>query len=120
MPTDTTGIDDMDLAPPGVVRRRLHFSHEPIGQRPRADFPPIPVEVIDFEGDHLIALPCGHVDLLQDKIRTAEAQTRQTRAFPNLRETPFPERKRPTVQIAAPTGQTGKVPCLLASSALLG
>src|SRR5689334_6077325 len=84
MPADTTGIDDVDLAAPGIVGRGLQFDHESVWQCPSLDLPPIAVEIIDFEGDHLVGLPLGHIDVLQDEIRFAEAQTGQTRGLPHL------------------------------------
>src|SRR5262245_12058973 len=89
MPTDAAGIDDVDLARPSIGRRWLQFGHKSIGQRPRADIPPIALEVIDFESDHLVALPLGHIDVLQDEICTTEAKTGQTRSLPHLREAQF-------------------------------
>jgi len=86
MPTDTAGIDDVDFAPPSIIRRCLQFGHEPIWQRQRADFPPIPVKVIDFKSDHLVGLPVGHIDVLQNEICITEAQTCQAGTLPRLGE----------------------------------
>ncbi len=89
---DSSRIDDVNLAPPGKLRRRpdLHACKR-AWQVFRFQFRPIGVEIRDFEGDHLIALPLWHVDVLENEVRLTESQTCQALLFPLLHEAQFCE-----------------------------
>ena len=52
MPTNAGRIDDVDLAAPGKIRRRLHASPgETLRQAIRLDLRPIALEIVDLVGD---------------------------------------------------------------------
>jgi len=90
MPADATWIDDVYFSPPWEIRRR---SYADAGisrcQVFGLDLTPIDVEIVNLENDHLIFLPLGNVDILEQKIRASEAQTGKAVMPPKLLETQF-------------------------------
>src|SRR5262249_54202198 len=66
VPADAAGIDNVNLASQGKLRRRSQFhSREGVLQVLSLQIRPVSVKVGVFECDHLIRLPLRNVDVLE-------------------------------------------------------
>jgi hypothetical protein len=85
VPADAGQVDDVELAAPRKLRRltELHAGERALEVFHR-QFLPVAVEVVHFEGNHLVLLPIWDVDVLEQEVGPAETQSGKTVSLPLL------------------------------------